>query len=543
MFESNFQRVVTRLLSDLGGPFSKKVLNCIETGNVVGVRQLIVDPASYTDAEEFFRDYQCVELLKKIDLPANVKELTQRAEDVFWECESACCLTNARMNGPLNNYYGEFEAPGSVIDLIDTCKTFIRRVLGPVPDELSPSFGKGATYSTRAPLTTVPDKMTERPCVTPACYDLIRPFYERTAWARAARGYDTSLIAPVDFVRGNRFTTIAKDLSKRRGICVEPDLNVSFQLPVGRLLKSKLLRVGIDLRGDPTKGPTTGQMLHRSLAERGSRDGDLATIDLSNASDTIARRLVELLLPPAWFELLDALRSKTTEISGKRVFLEKFSSMGNGFTFELETLLFCAFAHAAGGKIGVDSFVYGDDIIVPSDVAQRLIKILVFFGFTPNAKKTFLTGPFRESCGGDFFNGKAVRPHYIKKLPEAPEDWIGLANGLRLAGFAPENVVRWYRFKGAWESALSCLPSRIRRLRGPSILGDAVIHDDSWRTVLIDGVFHVRAYVPVINALSWHHFRPNVQFAAFLYGVPSEGPIPRGNVGGYMEKLIPCSCM
>lgn len=543
MFESNFQRVVTRLLSDLGGQFSHEVLKCIESGNIVGVRQLIVDPSSYTDAETFFRDYQCVELLKKIDLPANVKELTKRAEDAFWECESACCLTNARMNGPLNNHYGDFKDPGSVINLIDACKAFIRKVLGPVPDELTPCFGKGATYSTRAPLTTVPDKMTERPSVTRDCYDLIGPFFERSAWARAARGFDASLIAPVDIVRGNRFTTVAKDLSKRRGICIEPDLNVSFQLPVGRILKEKLLRVGIDLRGDPSNGPTTGQMLHRDLAKHGSRDGTLATIDLSNASDTIARRLVELLLPPPWFQLLDALRSKTTEIAGKRVFLEKFSSMGNGFTFELETLLFCAFVQAVGGKLGVDSFVYGDDIIVPSDIARDLLSVLDFFGFTPNAKKTYLTGPFRESCGGDYFLGQAVRPHYIKKLPEAPQDWIGLANGLRAAGFAPENVIRWYRFQGAWRQALENLPTRIRRLRGPSILGDAVIHDCSWRTVLIDGVFHVRAYVPVINALSWHHFRPNVQFAAFLYGVPSEGPIPRGSVGGYREKLIPCSCM
>ena len=145
-----------------------------------------------------------------------------------------------------------------------------------------------------------------------------------------------------------------------------------------------------------------------------------ATIDLSNASDTVAYQLVKLVLPPDWFELLISLRAPFTDMDGKRVRLEKFSSMGNGFTFALETLLFWTLCDTVSNGEAQVLRVFGDDIIVDTAHAKACVKALEFFGFTPNAKKTFLEGPFRESCGGDYFNGVSVRAVYVKNLPDEP---------------------------------------------------------------------------------------------------------------------------
>lgn len=541
MFDSNFQHVVRLLLTDLGGDVAKEVLTHLENHDLGRLAAMAIDPSTYQDADLFFRDYQAVELLRKLNLPSETKRLEEKAIQTFFESEAACYQTNRRLKPLTENYYGDERF---LVEFVQKCKDFIADCLGPVPDVLIPSFGKGATYGDRVPLTTIPDKMTSSPTVTDDCYAVVRPMFDRTAWSRAMWECEGVWSPrPPSFVRGNRFTTIPKDTTKRRGICVEPSLNVSYQLAVGAHLKDRIrLKLGLDLSGPPSENvASVGQLLHRELAREASVKRHLATVDLSNASDTVSLELVRLFLPPVWFDLLDNLRSKFTLLRGKNYKLEKFSSMGNGFTFELETLIFAAIIHGCGGRVGHNSFVYGDDIICPLDVAANLLPALRFFGFTPNKKKTFLSGGFRESCGGDYFDGKAVRPHYIKELPYEPQDWIKLANGLRRVGLAdPGDVVRWFSFKRSWHRALANIPAHIRRLRGPTWLEDLVIHSDSDAGVLFDdGIWRWRVYAPIAHPVSLEHFRPNVALAAALLGVPSDGPLPRNNVSGYKVKWVP----
>lgn len=89
--------------------------------------------------------------------------------------------------------------------------------------------------------------------------------------------------------------------------------------------------------------------------------------------------------------------------------------MGNGTTFPVETLLFVAACHAINPQYrpGKDFTVYGDDIVYPSDKARDLLKLLRVLGFSRNVDKTFIDGPFRESCGEDWFGGVAVRPFVL----------------------------------------------------------------------------------------------------------------------------------
>ena len=102
--------------------------------------------------------------------------------------------------------------------------------------------------------------------------------------------------------------------------------------------------------------------------------------------------------------------------------------MGNGYTFELETLLFYALTCVHAGIGSKWSHVYGDDIIVQSDLADGLVETLAEAGFDTNPDKSFITGPFRESCGGHYWGGREVTPFYLKQYPRHVGSAIVLHN-------------------------------------------------------------------------------------------------------------------
>jgi hypothetical protein len=107
--------------------------------------------------------------------------------------------------------------------------------------------------------------------------------------------------------------------------------------------------------------------------------------------------------------------------------------MGNGFTFELESLLFFTLAKATAyftGTPGTIS-VYGDDIIVPSGMYHDLVYVLSVVGFSVNTEKSFSQGTFRESCGGHYDSGRCVTPFYIREPVNRLQHIIVLANAIR----------------------------------------------------------------------------------------------------------------
>jgi hypothetical protein len=238
--------------------------------------------------------------------------------------------------------------------------------------------------------------------------------------AVAVKHSDESWTVPVT-VRPARLGFVPKTSKTDRTICVEPSLNALGQKGIGTYMKNRLGLFGVNLRD---------QGVNQSLALAGSIDGSLATVDLSSASDTVSYALVMSLLPQGWFNLLDQFRSESVEYQGVTIELEKFSSMGNAYTFELESLIFYALALAVCdyldliGKPIFDKHyllirdwcvsVYGDDIIIPAGATELLYETLNWCGFEVNTEKSFSTGFFRESCGTDWLFGFDVRPWYLK---------------------------------------------------------------------------------------------------------------------------------
>lgn len=553
--DANVRTLALKLFGALDTPRALTCYLLVQAGEWDQLLQLAVDPSSYIDtsigADRYLRDRQATDFLRKFPgVPSSV-DTKEEASKNWVACEKACYRTNLRLERFLSCFVASDEREMRTYDVILRIKKLISDLLGPVPKWIDPKFGNGATFESPEYATvdtlTVCHKLTYTTAVTEESRSIFEHTIHGTLWERAKLELDGYYkLKPLTIVRGNRWGTVPKTALTDRNIGVEPGGNVWLQLGVGRHIRRRLReRWGLLL------DEGRSELLHQQLACRGSLVGDYATIDLSNASDTVARNLVRLLLPEPWLALLEALRSPLTRVNGQPkkaplkngwYLLEKFSSMGNGFTFELETLIFAAISKAVvGPERDWDVNVYGDDIIVPTESAADVIAALRFFGFTTNQRKTFSSGVFRESCGGDFFLGGPVRPYTLEIEPHEPQHWITVANGLRRAAgncqlrFGP---LGYYR--AAWFSALDNIPATIRTHRGPKELGDNVIHDkrSTWitRPCPDTGVNQVKTWSPVGWTYDLSRFNGDVQLAAALLGVGSEGPAPRGAVSGYRSR-------
>jgi hypothetical protein len=240
----------------------------------------------------------------------------------------------------------------------------------------------------------------------------------------------------------NNLSFVNKTEAIARSICTEPTINMWFQLGMGKRIEQRLAeRYGIDLGFQPE--------INRRLATIGSMSDQLVTIDLESASDSMSLKMLKASLPPSWYQWLIRLRSPSSRLpDGSVVPLNMVSTMGNGFTFPLQTAVFSAAAVAVHrwllkhGKIDFRPImfgdasrrnvaVFGDDIIVDKRVARYLIQFLEKLGFVVNRDKTFVEGPFRESCGVDVFLGTNVRPFYLRRLVTLQEAFVAI-NGLNL---------------------------------------------------------------------------------------------------------------
>lgn len=303
--------------------------------------------------------------------------------------------------------------PGDVL-VLHKARRKIAQILGPVPrlEALRPRFGPGSTNSVRKAQACPMNKMASG--LTCSFNLLVAPELQKLLndiphWTAAFSSFsideDGWLVEKVPLtVMPGVLEFVPKNALTHRAIVKPATVNGYFQMAYGDYMTQRLKTFGIDI---------SDQTLNQRLAREGSLTGELATLDLSSASDTVATELVRFLLPESWFRILSVLREDSLIYRGEEIILEKFSSMGNGFTFPLETLIFWALTWATceGGTVSA----YGDDIICPSAKAEAVMWTLSLCGFVINSAKSFWDGPFRESCGCDYLYGIDVRPCYTKE--------------------------------------------------------------------------------------------------------------------------------
>lgn len=235
--------------------------------------------------------------------------------------------------------------------------------------------------------------------------------------------------------KATRLIAVPKTQAKPRLIAAEPVVHQFLQQAVFRCLASYIAEDGVASRVLNLHD----QEPNRILAERGSHDGSLATLDLSEASDRLPNWLVEDVFSdfPLFLEACQVTRTPTCQLPDGRVIpLQKFASMGSALTFPVESMVFSAIAtlgvlrafdlpitRRSVLRVVGDIQVFGDDIIVPSAAAETVIDFLETVGFSVNRTKSFWTGLFRESCGSEFFAGRDVSVvKFRKQFPTSLRD-------------------------------------------------------------------------------------------------------------------------
>lgn len=345
------------------------------------------------------------------------------------------------------------------------------------------TFTNGSSFVPLGPKTSIACKLTEQWTITPDCFDVFAKYsywhralkhaakkrfksycathrlsergLNKKLWMRystcrdaAFQIYKFKLYFVVTFVGGNRWSTVPKNNLKDRSICLEPLCNMLVQRAVGLGIRRSLKDFfGIDLDNLAD--------VHR----RRISDQSVATIDLSDCSDAVSMRLINYLLPKRAKHFVLASRSDMTlGPDDMFYFVKKVSSMGNGFTFDLMTLVLTALTRS----LDANATVFGDDIICQNSVADAVVDNLRVAGFVVNLDKTYINSDYRESCGSHYIDGKGYVTVFDLKWLANPHDLVVACNKVAILSSiygGPFDSLR----AGIW----SCIPK--------SLLGATVV--------------------------------------------------------------------
>jgi len=217
------------------------------------------------------------------------------------------------------------------------------------------------------------------------------------------------------------------------------------------------------------------QDVNQRLAYSSSIDKRASTLDLKDASDRVHLHLVQRIFKTSGLlEYLEDARSlHATLPDGRNIVLFKYASMGSALCFPVEAMVFYTLIqsamHQLDGKRPCSSSIkkysnlidiYGDDIIIPVEYTDVVVKYLESYALKVNVNKSFSNGYFRESCGADYYKGVPVNPVYARTVPHDDSRHWG-----------PEHVMSWtatadlFYMRGMWVVAQTIrdLVSRVVR--------------------------------------------------------------------------------
>lgn len=247
---------------------------------------------------------------------------------------------------------------------------------------------------------------------------------------------------------------VPKSIKRRRIITVEKTYNSMATQALRDLLLNYINQTGFNIFIDD-------QSINRTLALAGSANGQMATIDLHAASDSVTIQLVRRLFRRTGLKpYLEDARAPLCEVKGSKVTLQTYAGMGNAVTFPLECLVFAAVVewvakrhHSTKAKLYA---VVGDDIVVHVSLFQPVVDALTALGFIVNTDKTYGgKHPFRESCGIEALSGANVTPvrvsrkTYFDQTNQSVDSLIAVSNNLYDYGYkrAASAIRRWFRLK------------------------------------------------------------------------------------------------
>jgi hypothetical protein len=409
---------------------SGELLDCPEVGAILSIRQLTL-------------------MFGKVLLPTSNSRF-KAAMTGYIQCERDVRDADAKIS---SQQWDDFRRVGDLLfgNVLPTLDDLI------LDGQLLPKHGPGATAdklrgNTKYRQRTWPSRLE----VYFPSEDYILPNDRFSDHLSTITSLDPEAEVPV------RVISVPKTQKTPRIIGIEPTAMMYCQQAV---LRSLLSALGSDKSLKRMIGFKDQEVNHR-LAHEGSLPNgrNLATLDLSEASDRVSNQHVrELLAPyPHLHGAVDACRSRKADVDGHGVVrLAKFASMGSALCFPMEamvflTMIFVGIEQCLDSPLSARTIqrvsrsvrVYGDDIIVPVDYVQSVIGSLESFGIRVNRGKSFWNGKFRESCGKEFYEGSDVSivrvrrelPTSLKHVQELLSA-VSLRNQLYQAGYW--GAVRW----------------------------------------------------------------------------------------------------
>ncbi|DAD50144.1 TPA_asm: RNA-directed RNA polymerase [ssRNA phage Esthiorhiza.1_3] len=239
------------------------------------------------------------------------------------------------------------------------------------------------------------------------------------SWLNYLDEVDAGQVADPGEIMPVKVITVPKTQKTPRIIAIEPTAYQYMQQGVRGVLEKSY---EIDHFAHTMMGYES-QLPNQEMARKGSIDGTLATLDLSDASDLVSCELVDIAFTdwPALRQAILGTRSRLARVPVREdlLSLNKFASMGSALCFPVEAMMFsvmvllgCRRVLNPRGTLGETKVllegkvrVYGDDIIVPVDCAQSVAAVLEAYGLRVNYAKSFWNGNFRESCGKEYWYG------------------------------------------------------------------------------------------------------------------------------------------
>lgn len=337
----------------------------------------------------------------------------------------------------------------------------------------------------------------------------------------------------------SRFKFVPKTYAKARGICIEQLETQYLQQGIKNALYERI-------ESHPeTKGKVNfaSQDVNGELAVTGSATGELATIDMSSASDRISRRLVAYLFGEnaAMLNALLTLSTNTIELPDTINFIvdfpsAKFAPMGSALCFPIMALVHYAlikaiivFSNAPHDKTSL-VYVYGDDIIIHRECVQAVYDWLPRFGMKLNKEKSFYRSRFRESCGVHAYNGIIITPSRFKSVIDNSSPYSELISALKLEADLYN--------KGFFETAKTIRTAilKVKRYRASHF---PIVSPKS----AILGWIREFADAPFINDFDRMKRRWNVEHQCFEFRVQCLVPVneilpPLEDEKGYLRKLV-----
>lgn len=489
------------------GTFSTALFNALCDDFNINVRDFDrFDPSAELDpfgsADDWARRSLLCSILKKSEVETSPDADAVTLAD-FCRANEACADWEPPVTNDLAVGYSISEARRLLHDWFEPrCGTQLEVTMATIEREAR--FGPGRSVGLGDKPTSFYFKVGD--ATLTATSDFVRSWYnlsvEQNPLCREAELVRQAKHGEIEIVEAGNFTMVVKSYKKKRTVVTEASANTFFQLGMGAVMERVLEEcTGFSPRNQASR--------NSELARIGSLNGRIATVDMKQCSDYIALGCVRYMYPKTVSEWISILRTKKVRIPGVGVIpLFMTSTMGNGTTFPMQTALLTAVVLGVYKTLDIEAIrfsddrqgnygVWGDDVALDQRAFNLFCKTVECLGLIVNRDKSFAEGPFRESCGHDWYLGRDVRGVYVKRYTTV-QDLYSIYNRLSIWS-ARHSIPISKTLAFLLIEIAHREPSGLKIIPPDESIESGIIAPEPVEEPSADGLWEYDLYIPIVN--------------------------------------------